>query len=176
MLGFIASIFLRVLIGRPHVAQSILAGLVFAASLLVLSIAVGVRVPFSWRAVGIGVAGGAGLLLIPLLTHVYHNEVWHVGSGYLLWAAGASIVATCEELFLRGALFGTLQVWHGDVFAVCTSAVLFALLHLPLYGWHSVLLDAGVGVFLGVLRLTSGSTLSPVIAHILADLGGWWLR
>ena len=176
ILGFIASIFLRVIIGLPHVAQSTFAGIVFAVCLLFLTMLAGIRLQFSWRVLGIGISGGIALLIVPLLMHAYYHGIWQTGAGYWSWALGASIVAACEELFLRGALFTLLQVWLGDSSAVCISALLFALLHLPLYGWHSVLLDVGVGVLLGTLRLMSGTVVSPIIAHVLADLGGWWLR
>jgi membrane protease YdiL (CAAX protease family) len=58
---------------------------------------------------------------------------------------------------------------------VAVTSIVFALIHVPLYGWHVVPLDLGVGVFLGGLRLVSGSVAAPAIAHIGADLATWWL-
>jgi len=39
-----------------------------------------------------------------------------------------------------------------------------------------VALDFAVGVGLGALRLWSGSVTAPALAHVGADLAGWWLR
>jgi len=45
---------------------------------------------------------------------------YHVGSvildgtSYAGWAAATAVVATAEEAFLRGALFGALQRWRGN--------------------------------------------------------------
>ncbi|MQA64109.1 MAG: CPBP family intramembrane metalloprotease, partial [Actinophytocola sp.] len=62
------------------------------------------------------------------------------------------------------------------VAAIGVCAVVFALLHVPLYGWWIVPLDLAVGVFLGALRWVSGSVVAPATAHVLANLAGWWLR
>jgi len=48
-------------------------------------------------------------------------------------------------------------------------------MHVPLYGWHVVPLDLGVGIFLGGLRLAGGGWAGPAIAHAVADLATWWL-
>ena len=55
------------------------------------------------------------------------------------------------------------------------TAVLFALMHVPLYGWHVVPLDLGVGLWLAGLRLATGGVAAPAIAHTVADLATWWL-
>jgi membrane protease YdiL (CAAX protease family) len=53
--------------------------------------------------------------------------------------------------------------------------VLFALIHLPLYGVGALPLDLAVGLLLGGLRIISGGVLAPAIAHVIADLAGGWL-
>ena len=60
--------------------------------------------------------------------------------------------------------------------AIAVSAVAFALLHVPVYGWSVLPLDLAVGVALGVLRVLAGSVTAPAITHVVADLAGWWLR
>ena len=55
------------------------------------------------------------------------------------------------------------------------TSVVFALLHVPLYGWHVVPLDLGVGLWLAGLRLISGGVAAPAVAHVVADLATWWL-
>jgi hypothetical protein len=48
-------------------------------------------------------------------------------------------------------------------------------MHVPLYGWHVVPLDLGVGLWLAGLRLATGGIAAPAIAHTIADLATWWL-
>lgn len=91
------------------------------------------------------------------------------------WALITILVASAEELVLRGALFDALGDAAGLTIAVIATSAAFALIHVPLYGWHVVPLDLGVGVFLAGLRLTSGSVAAPAIAHIVADLATWWV-
>jgi len=55
------------------------------------------------------------------------------------------------------------------------TSVAFALMHVPLYGWHVVPLDLGVGIWLGGLRLLGRGVAAPALAHVLADLVTWWL-
>jgi membrane protease YdiL (CAAX protease family) len=85
-------------------------------------------------------------------------------------------VAVAEELLLRGALFDALRRWRNPTTAIAVTAVAFAALHIPLYGWSVAPLDLAVGVFLGVLRERTGSVVAPALTHTVADLLGWWLR
>ena len=55
-------------------------------------------------------------------------------------------------------------------------AMAFALLHVPVYGWHVLPLDLAVGCGLGALRLLTGGVTAPAVAHVGADLAGWWLQ
>jgi hypothetical protein len=53
--------------------------------------------------------------------------------------------------------------------------VLFGLMHVPFYGWHALPLDTAVGAVLGVARVAAGTWTAPALAHVGADLAGWWL-
>ncbi len=96
-------------------------------------------------------------------------------SDFAIWALITIVVASAEELVLRGALFNSLRDSAGLLVAVIVTSAAFALMHVPLYGWHVVPLDLGVGVFLAGLRLASGSVAATAIAHTVADLATWWL-
>jgi membrane protease YdiL (CAAX protease family) len=170
--GFSAALLLRITIGGVNVAQSQTAALVFATSLFILSAAVGIKSKINTNIVIFGIAGGVFLIIPALL--FYHSNYRPYGS-YLSWAIVASFVALAEEAFLRGALYKVIQVNLGTSIAIIIPAILFALLHIPLYGWHVLPLDFTVGIFLGGLRTASGSWLAPGISHVLADLAGWWL-
>jgi membrane protease YdiL (CAAX protease family) len=94
---------------------------------------------------------------------------------FVPWIAVTTLVATGEELILRGALWHWVCAAGGDATALLTTSLLFALIHVPVYGWHVVPLDFGVGLIFGGLRLWFGGPAAPAAAHVLADLATWWL-
>jgi membrane protease YdiL (CAAX protease family) len=96
-------------------------------------------------------------------------------SDFVLWTLVTILVATAEELVLRGALFDSLRDVGGLAVAVIVTSAVFAVMHVPFYGWHVVPLDLGVGMLLAGLRLASGSVSAPAVAHVLADLATWWV-
>ena len=173
LLGFLAAVLLRVLVGGDDVARSERAGLLFAALLVTGAVACRTRVPFSRRAVALGLAGVVVLCVPVLLSWTPRPPVVH---GFVRWAAVVTVVAIAEELFLRGALYDAVYRWAGDNVAIGVGAVAFALLHLPLYGWGAVPLDLAVGVLLGELRRVSGTPVAPAVTHVGADLVAWFLR
>ena len=93
----------------------------------------------------------------------------------LWWAPLVSLVALSEELLLRGALFSAVRSEHGDIVAVAATSVLFAVIHLPLYGVGAMPIDVCAGVFLGSLRVVSGGVAAPAVAHVIADLATGWI-
>jgi membrane protease YdiL (CAAX protease family) len=172
LLGFLVALILRLTIGGVSVAQSLLAGLVFAACLIILSVSVGTITRFDRINIFIGILGGI-FLIIPAI--VIKPSALHPSGNYLSWAAAVTIIAFAEEAFFRGALFDSLKEWVNETTAVIIAAVAFAALHIPLYGWKALPLDFAVGLFLGSLRVISRSWAAPGIAHTMADLIGWWL-
>jgi hypothetical protein len=156
LLAFGVSLGLRVVVGGEGVAQSFSAGLVFAGCLLFVSLATGTRVPVSRSALLVGLAGTA-LVCAPVgLQHLLTFRPVHGTTGFVSWAAVVTVVATAEEIVV--------------------GAVCFALLHVPLYGWHVVPLDLAVGLVLGGLRQGTGTPAAPAVTHVGADLVGWFLR
>ncbi|MEA2674674.1 MAG: Type prenyl endopeptidase Rce1-like [Chloroflexota bacterium] len=132
------------------------------------------------RSIVIGIAVGLGLALITIAA----SSVAGLGAGTLLgrpaalfvpWAAITIVVATAEEAILRGRLFDTVRRAGGVAPAMLVTTVAFALMHVPLYGWHVVPLDLAVGLALGGLRLATGGIAAPAAAHTVADLATWWL-
>ncbi|MDQ6650270.1 MAG: CPBP family intramembrane metalloprotease [Actinomycetota bacterium] len=174
--GFAAALALRVALGGPGVARSAPAGLAFAGCLGVLTLAAGTRLRLGRRAAWAGLLAGAVLCLPPLLTRVVTGWTPRPDGSYLGWAAVVAVVAIAEEAFLRGALYDAVAAWQGEVVAIGTGALAFAVLHVPLYGWHVAMLDLAVGIWLGVLRSLTGSPGAPAVAHVVADLAGWWVR
>jgi membrane protease YdiL (CAAX protease family) len=91
------------------------------------------------------------------------------------WALITLLVAAAEEGVLRGALFDRLERVGGLATAVVLTTLAFALMHVPLYGWHVVPLDLAVGLVLAGLRIGTRGLAAPVAAHAVADLATWWL-
>jgi CAAX protease family protein len=175
--GIAAAALLRGAVGGADPAASVPAAVLFAAALLVLTRAAGWR-PGRMRArdAALGIAG-AGMLL----------GAWFMGGGRLLldapahatalawWTPLVVIVAVAEEMALRGALFTALLRWKGTATAIIVTSLLFGLIHVPLYGWQALPLDAAAGVVLGGLRVLSGGVAAPAVAHALTDLAAGWL-
>jgi membrane protease YdiL (CAAX protease family) len=176
LVGFAAAVALRVAVGGVAPARSPAAGLAFAAVLCALVVADGgTRARLGARPLIAGCLGAAVLLLPAVVRHAVTGGVAPGGS-YAVWAAVVTVVATAEEAFLRGTLHDRVERSAGPVAAVVVGAVAFAALHVPLYGMGAAPLDLAVGLWLGALRVASGSWLAPAIAHVGSDLAAWWLR
>jgi len=127
-----------------------------------------------------GVAFGLALVGLALLGPVVAGSSTAPGIGrpaapFLSWVAVTILVAGAEEVLLRGVLLDRIQRAGGLVSAVILTSAVFALMHVPLYGWHVVPLDFAVGLGLAGLRLTTRGLVAPAIAHVVADLATWWL-
>ena len=157
-------------------AGAVAIGLVFGLGLLGVGLAGGWRmVPERRSSVVVGIAGGAILVGTGARDAVGPAPWLAPATAFAPWAAVTILVATAEEIVLRGALFDALDVSLGTVAAVLVTSVVFALMHVPLYGWHVVPLDLGVGLWLAGLRLATGGIAAPPFAHAIADLATWWL-
>jgi membrane protease YdiL (CAAX protease family) len=162
--------------GVPGVAGSLTAGLAFAACLFALCAAAGVRVRRPSPGAALVGLAGAGVLCLPAAISRLTGPDHAAGNGFLVWAVVVTVVATAEEMLLRGALYDALATRAGVWTAISVGALAFALLHVPMYGWGAVPLDAAVGVWLGVLRAVTGSITAPTVTHVVADWAGFWLR
>lgn len=167
----------RALVGGPAPAASVPAAILFSGVLATAVVWGGARVtPLSWRGAAMGLAGAAALVALSLLglpAVVFGARA--AASALLWWVPLVTVVAAVEELVLRGVLFDAVRSQSGDAVAVAVTALLFAVIHLPLYGIQSLPIDLCVGVFLGSLRLASGDVTAPLVAHVLADLATGWV-
>jgi len=133
------------------------------------------------RASGGGELGRARSLLVGLMVGAVLVAPLTFGSfsargldGFWSWAALAAIIATVEEIAIRGALYRRWAEEAGPVAAILAGAIVFALIHLPRYGWGAMPLDAAVGLALGGLRAITGRVLPAAVAHTIADWGAWF--
>ena len=97
-------------------------------------------------------------------------------SGFWEWGAAIALIATLEEVVIRGRLQPAWTAEAGPVVGLLMSAAVFALIHLPRYGIGAMPLDFAVGLALGGLRAVTGRVAPCAIAHVIADWGAWfWL-
>ena len=177
--GVATAVSLRSVIGGAMPAASYPAAIVFAGALLALSVGAGWRftIDHSWpRAFAAGLAG-AVLLVAAWATAAPQVPLaagQHLGP-LLAWTPLVALVAVAEEIALRGALFRAVLEAGGAPLAIALTSIVFALMHVPLYGWGALPLDLAAGVLLGGLRLISGGVTAPAVAHLVADLAGGWL-
>jgi membrane protease YdiL (CAAX protease family) len=140
------------LAGLAHLSTPLAAGAVFGLLLVAITVA------------GQRLGGGA-----------FMPGTGRPAAPFVPWAAVTILVAGAEEALLRGRLFDAVRRARGVIPAVFITTVAFALMHVPLYGWHVVPLDLAVGLGLVGLRLATGGIAAPAAAHVVADLATWWL-
>jgi membrane protease YdiL (CAAX protease family) len=83
-------------------------------------------------------------------------------------ALGAA-AAVAEEAFFRRLLFGGL-LRFGALTAITGPAVVFALVHVPIYGPAAIPVDLGAGLVFGWQRWASGGWGAPAATHVFANL------
>lgn len=80
-----------------------------------------------------------------------------------------ALAAVAEEAFFRRFVFDLLLP-GGAAVAVVGSAMLFAVVHVTVYGGWALPVDLAAGLVLGWQRLASGSWRAPAITHVLANV------
>jgi hypothetical protein len=83
--------------------------------------------------------------------------------------AANTLAAIAEEAWFRRFCYDVL-LEAGPLWAIGGSAILFALVHLGVYGAWVLPLDLAVGLLLGWQRWASGSWHAPAVTHVLANL------
>ena len=167
----------RSAINGASVESAFVAGALFGGALLAAAALASQPLQLqrpSARSIAIGLAGGAAIVAIPLAVHAIAAPAFQP-QPFAIWTAVTCLVAAGEEAMLRGAIFDRARAAAGLGAAVVLTSVLFALMHVPLYGWSGVPVDFGAGLVLCGLRVLGGGVAAPVIAHAIADLATWWL-
>ena len=123
---------------------------------------------------GTSLIAGLGLgaiLVAPLLGGALSDRPLQA---FWQWGAIAALIASLEEIAIRGRLQQEWTQAGGPIAGVLMGALVFALIHLPHYGPGAMPLDFAVGVALGGLRALTGRVLPGAIAHVMADWGAWF--
>lgn len=80
-----------------------------------------------------------------------------------------ALAAVAEEAFFRRLVYARLLV-AGEIAAIIGSAVLFAAVHVTVYGWWVLPIDLAAGLLLGWQRHASGSWAVPAATHVFANI------
>lgn len=83
--------------------------------------------------------------------------------------AASVLAAVAEEAFFRRLVYGWLAAW-GPGIAIGGCAVLFALIHVPVYGVAVLPIDAAAGLLLGWQRWMTGGWTASGVTHAAANL------
>jgi membrane protease YdiL (CAAX protease family) len=149
-----------------------IAGVLGFGAILVASLAVPVRrEPAASSDVsarlGAPVALAVGLLALAGATFVAGRPVPLVVAA---WTLPLSLLAAvAEEALFRRVAYAELARW-GAVAAVLGSALLFAVIHVPLYGLAAFPVDLGAGLVFGWQRWATGSWVASAGTHAAANL------
>jgi membrane protease YdiL (CAAX protease family) len=162
---------------RTEALDGVTEGLVFGLALLGVAQLGGLRASVPRiDALAAGLAAGGVLVAVSILARwPFPPLVLGHAAPFVPWVAVTTLVATGEELVLRGTLWRWVAAVGGETTALLVTALVFALIHVPVYGWHVVPLDFGVGLCFGGLRIWFGGAAAPAAAHVLADLATWWV-
>jgi membrane protease YdiL (CAAX protease family) len=80
-----------------------------------------------------------------------------------------TLAAVAEEAFFRRLVYGALLP-GGPWAALVGSSVLFAAVHVTVYGWWVLPIDLAAGLLLGWQRQVTGSWAVPAVTHAVANL------
>jgi membrane protease YdiL (CAAX protease family) len=80
-----------------------------------------------------------------------------------------TLAAVAEEAFFRRLVYGALLA-GGPGLALAGSALLFAAVHVTVYGLWVLPLDFAAGLVLGWQRQATGSWAVPAVTHVVANL------
>jgi membrane protease YdiL (CAAX protease family) len=80
-----------------------------------------------------------------------------------------TLAAVAEEAFFRRLVYGTLLA-GGPALAVGGSALLFAAVHVSVYGLWVLPIDLAAGLLFGWQRRATGSWAVPAVTHAVANL------
>jgi membrane protease YdiL (CAAX protease family) len=92
-----------------------------------------------------------------------------VGPMTLPGVALAMLAAVAEEAFFRRLMYGWL-LGAGPALAVGTTALVFALIHIPAYGMGALPIDAAAGLLFGWQRWATGGWEASAVTHLVANL------
>jgi membrane protease YdiL (CAAX protease family) len=122
-------------------------------------------------AVALGLAAMLLAARLPGLLGLRPHGAGRIVSRVAPAAVAASVVAAvAEEMFFRRLVYGWLAASWGAAVAICGSAVAFAAIHVPVYGFAVLPIDTAAGLLLGWQRWVTGGWSASGLTHVVANL------
>jgi uncharacterized protein len=107
--------------------------------------------------------------LVPAFQTELHRSALEEGVLLPLWIAMIVVGPVGEEILFRGFLFrGFIHEPQNALPGILAISLIWALLHQ--YDWLGTIILFALGVFLGFVRLVSGSTTLVIVLHMLWNL------
>jgi membrane protease YdiL (CAAX protease family) len=107
-------------------------------------------------------------IIPPFIIDIYRNAQ-STGSLPLLWLAIVVAAPIAEEIIFRGFIFrGWVRSPRYAILGILVVAAVFAIIHIQ-YNWFGVLQVFLIGLTLTWVRWRSGSTLLPMVLHVMAN-------
>lgn len=127
----------------------------------------------AWRMLGLGAVMLLGLSMLenflPMPKEVPFDKLFaHARDAYLLAIIAVSLGPLVEEIFFRGFFYPVIARRWGAGWGVFLSALPFAAMHLPQYGyaWTALLVVMIVGLVCGTVRAVTGSVAASFLVHV----------
>lgn len=126
-----------------------------------------------WKLLGLGALMMMGLAMLESLLpmpkdtpfeHLFDRPL----DAYLLSIIAVTVGPLMEELFFRGFFYPVVARRWGVAWGVFLTALPFALMHLPQYGWAwgAMLVILVVGIVCGVVRAVTRSVGASFLVHV----------
>jgi membrane protease YdiL (CAAX protease family) len=112
----------------------------------------------------------SGRELVPAFQIEVHRTALAEGALLPLWIAMIAVAPAGEEILFRGFLFrGFVDEPRNALPGILAISLIWALLHVQ-YDWFGTAVIFALGMFLGFVRLFSGSTTLVILLHMLWNL------
>jgi uncharacterized protein len=110
-----------------------------------------------------------GQPIIPSFVVDIYKSAQSQGSMLLLWLAIVIAAPVAEEITFRGFIFrGWVRPTQRPMLGILIITLLFTIIHIQ-YNWFGLLQVFMIGLLLTWTRWRSGSTLLPMVMHVIAN-------
>ena len=110
-----------------------------------------------------------GQPIIPSFVVDVYQSAQSQGSMLLLWLAIVIAAPVAEEIIFRGFIFrGWVRPTQRPMLGILIVTLLFTIIHIQ-YNWFGLLQVFMIGLLLTWTRWRSGSTLLPMVMHVIAN-------
>jgi uncharacterized protein len=115
-----------------------------------------------------GLAYILGQPIIPPFVIDLYKSAQSTGSLVLLWLAIVVAAPVAEEIIFRGFIFRGWVRPSQPMLGILIVTLFFAVIHIQ-YNWFGILQVFMIGLLLTWTRWRSGSTLLPMVMHVIAN-------